>query len=37
LLVLLRAIITKGQVFYNGVLTSSVNVDALRANMTIIP
>jgi ABC-type multidrug transport system fused ATPase/permease subunit len=36
-LALLRAIVTEGQVFYDGVLTSSVNLDALRANTTIIP
>ncbi|VDC01967.1 unnamed protein product [Peniophora sp. CBMAI 1063] len=34
---LLRAIPTEGQVIYDGVDTSAVNLDALRSNITIIP
>ncbi|KAF8068784.1 P-loop containing nucleoside triphosphate hydrolase protein [Lyophyllum atratum] len=34
---LLRCIPTEGEVFYDGVLTSSINLDALRSQITIIP
>ncbi|KAJ6492892.1 hypothetical protein C8R47DRAFT_1270339 [Mycena vitilis] len=34
---LLRAIITKGSVFYDGIETASINLDALRSKITIIP
>jgi len=34
---LLRCIVTEGQVFYDGMLTDSINLDALRSNVTIIP
>ena len=34
---LLRLIITEGQVYYDGVLTDSINLDALRSKITIIP
>ncbi|KAF5375060.1 hypothetical protein D9758_000106 [Tetrapyrgos nigripes] len=34
---LLRAIITSGEVYYDGIKTSSINLDALRANITIVP
>jgi ABC-type multidrug transport system fused ATPase/permease subunit len=34
---LLRALVTEGEVFYDGVLTAGLNLDALRANTTIIP
>ncbi|KAJ7747233.1 hypothetical protein B0H16DRAFT_1692432 [Mycena metata] len=34
---LLRCILTEGTVYYDGLPTSSINLDALRANMTIIP
>ncbi|KAJ7748587.1 hypothetical protein B0H16DRAFT_1692067 [Mycena metata] len=34
---LLRCILTEGTVYYDGLLTSSINLDALRANITIIP
>jgi ABC-type multidrug transport system fused ATPase/permease subunit len=34
---LLRALVTEGEVFYDGVLTTALNLDALRANTTIIP
>ncbi|KAJ6564563.1 P-loop containing nucleoside triphosphate hydrolase protein [Mycena capillaripes] len=36
-LALLRCIFTEGTVHYDGLLTSSLNLDALRANVTIIP
>ncbi|KAJ7776222.1 P-loop containing nucleoside triphosphate hydrolase protein [Mycena metata] len=36
-LALLRCIFTEGTVHYDGVPTSSLNLDALRANVTIIP
>ena len=34
---LLRCIQTEGKVFYDGLLTDRVNLDALRSNITIIP
>ncbi|KAH9041238.1 P-loop containing nucleoside triphosphate hydrolase protein [Lactarius pseudohatsudake] len=34
---LLRCIFTEGSVYYDGHLTSSINLDALRSNITIIP
>ncbi|KAJ7148752.1 P-loop containing nucleoside triphosphate hydrolase protein [Mycena crocata] len=34
---LLRCIFTDGTVYYDGLATSSLNLDALRANITIIP
>ncbi|KAI9458598.1 hypothetical protein BJY52DRAFT_1371751 [Lactarius psammicola] len=34
---LLRCILTKGSVYYDGKLTSSINLDVLRSNVTIIP
>ncbi|KAH8997805.1 P-loop containing nucleoside triphosphate hydrolase protein [Lactarius hatsudake] len=34
---LLRCIFTEGSVYYDGRLTSSINLDALRSNITIIP
>ncbi|KAJ6598427.1 P-loop containing nucleoside triphosphate hydrolase protein [Mycena vulgaris] len=36
-LALLRAIPTGGNVYYDGILTTSINLDSLRANITIIP
>ncbi|KAF7339970.1 ATP-binding cassette transporter [Mycena venus] len=36
-LALLRCIFTEGTVYYDGVPTSSINLDALRSNVTIIP
>ncbi|KAJ7078496.1 hypothetical protein C8R44DRAFT_836696 [Mycena epipterygia] len=36
-LALLRCIFTDGAVYYDGIPTSSLNLDALRANVTIIP
>ncbi|GBE88702.1 ATP-binding cassette transporter abc4 [Sparassis crispa] len=36
-LALLRCIITEGKVYYDGVPTDSINLDALRSNITIIP
>lgn len=36
-LALLRCIFTEGTVHYDGLPTSSLNLDALRANITIIP
>ncbi|KAF8192829.1 P-loop containing nucleoside triphosphate hydrolase protein [Mycena galopus ATCC 62051] len=36
-LALLRAIITEGSVSYDGMVTSSINLDALRSKITIIP
>ncbi|KAH7907314.1 P-loop containing nucleoside triphosphate hydrolase protein, partial [Hygrophoropsis aurantiaca] len=34
---LLRCIFTEGNVYYDGILTSSVNLEILRSNITIIP
>ncbi|KAM5536848.1 hypothetical protein V8D89_009566 [Ganoderma adspersum] len=34
---LLRCILTEGKVYYDGLATDSVNLDALRSNITIIP
>ncbi|RPD67396.1 P-loop containing nucleoside triphosphate hydrolase protein [Lentinus tigrinus ALCF2SS1-6] len=34
---LLRLILTEGQVYYDGILTNSINLDALRSKLTIIP
>ncbi|THH30400.1 hypothetical protein EUX98_g3808 [Antrodiella citrinella] len=34
---LLRCIVTEGNVFYDGISTNSVNLDALRSHITIIP
>jgi len=34
---LLRCIVTEGTVYYDGIATNSLNLDALRANITIIP
>jgi ABC-type multidrug transport system fused ATPase/permease subunit len=34
---LLRCIFTDGEMYYDGIPTSSVNLDALRSNVTIIP
>ncbi|KAJ7141418.1 hypothetical protein C8R44DRAFT_763397 [Mycena epipterygia] len=34
---LLRCIFTEGTVYYDGIPTSSLNLDALRSNITIIP
>ncbi|KAI9435350.1 hypothetical protein H4582DRAFT_2112394 [Lactarius indigo] len=34
---LLRCMFTEGSVDYDGILTSSINLDALRSNITIIP
>ncbi|KAI0638608.1 multidrug resistance-associated ABC transporter [Trametes polyzona] len=36
-LALLRLIFTEGKVYYDGIATDSVNLDALRSNITIIP
>ncbi|KAJ7630594.1 P-loop containing nucleoside triphosphate hydrolase protein [Roridomyces roridus] len=36
-LALLRCIFTEGNVYYDGIPTSSLNLDALRSNITIIP
>jgi len=36
-LVLLRCILTKGNVVYDGIPTRRINLDALRTNITIIP
>ncbi|KAF8213492.1 hypothetical protein K438DRAFT_1956873 [Mycena galopus ATCC 62051] len=36
-LALLRCIFTEGTVYYDGVPTSTINLDALRSNITIIP
>ncbi|KAI0709575.1 P-loop containing nucleoside triphosphate hydrolase protein [Cerioporus squamosus] len=36
-LALLRCILTEGEVYYDGLPTSSINLDALRSNITIIP
>ncbi|KAJ7094121.1 P-loop containing nucleoside triphosphate hydrolase protein [Mycena epipterygia] len=34
---ILRCILTEGTVYYDGIPTSSLNLDALRSNITIIP
>ncbi|KAK7681700.1 hypothetical protein QCA50_015047 [Cerrena zonata] len=36
-LALLRAIITEGTVYYDGIATNTLNLDALRSKITIIP
>lgn len=36
-LALLRCILTEGNVYYDGITTNSINLDALRSNITIIP
>lgn len=36
-LALLRCIVTGGEVYYDGMPTSKLNLDALRSNITIIP
>ncbi|KAJ3716918.1 hypothetical protein C8R42DRAFT_587922 [Lentinula raphanica] len=36
-LALLRCILTSGSVYYGGILTSTLNLDALRSQITIIP
>lgn len=36
-LALLRCIITEGEVYYDGLPISSVNLDSLRGHITIIP
>jgi len=36
-LALLRCILTEGQVFYDGIATDTLNLDALRSKITIIP
>ncbi|TFK34746.1 multidrug resistance-associated ABC transporter [Crucibulum laeve] len=36
-LALLRCILTEGNVFYDGIPTNKLNLDALRSNVTIIP
>ncbi|KAF6747838.1 multidrug resistance-associated ABC transporter [Ephemerocybe angulata] len=36
-LALLRCILTDGSVYFDGLLTSEINLDALRSNITIIP
>lgn len=36
-LALLRCIITEGEVYYDGLPISSVNLDSLRSHITIIP
>ncbi|KAH9894788.1 multidrug resistance-associated ABC transporter [Cubamyces lactineus] len=36
-LTLLRCILTEGKVYYDGIATDSINLDALRSNITIIP
>jgi len=37
MLSLLRCVLTEGSVYYDGRLTSSINLEALRSNVTIIP
>lgn len=37
LLSLLRLIPTEGKVYYDGLLTSNINLSVLRSNITIIP
>ena len=34
---LLRCILTEGKVYYDGIPTDTINLDALRSNITIIP
>lgn len=34
---LLRCILTEGEVYYDGIATSTLNLDTLRSNITIIP
>ncbi|KAH9475153.1 ATP-binding cassette transporter abc4 [Psilocybe cubensis] len=36
-LALLRCILTEGTVYYDGIPTNTINLDALRSNITIIP
>jgi len=36
-LALLRCILTEGTVYYDGIATNTINLDALRSNITIIP
>ena len=36
-LALLRCILTEGTVYYDGIPTDKINLDALRSNITIIP
>jgi ABC-type multidrug transport system fused ATPase/permease subunit len=36
-LALLRCILTEGNVYYDGIPTSSLNLDELRSKITIIP
>ena len=36
-LALLRLILTEGKMYYDGIATDSVNLDALRSHITIIP
>ncbi|EIN07973.1 P-loop containing nucleoside triphosphate hydrolase protein [Punctularia strigosozonata HHB-11173 SS5] len=36
-LALLRAVLTSGKVFYDGIDTHTINLDALRSNITLIP
>ena len=36
-LALLRCIITEGTVYYDGIPTKSINLEALRSHITIIP
>ncbi|KDR83064.1 hypothetical protein GALMADRAFT_238869 [Galerina marginata CBS 339.88] len=36
-LALLRCILTEGRVFYDGIATNTINLDALRSSITIIP
>ncbi|KZV91873.1 hypothetical protein EXIGLDRAFT_675729 [Exidia glandulosa HHB12029] len=37
MLCLLRAIFTSGHIYYDGIATDRINLDALRSNITIIP
>ena len=37
ILALLRCIFTQGNVYFDGLLTSSINLDALRSSITIVP
>ena len=36
-LALLRCILTEGTVYYDGIPTNEINLDALRSNISIIP
>ena len=36
-LALLRCILTEGTVYYDGIPTNEINLEALRSNITIIP